>query len=175
MMRTRHLCFYKQLLLYMDTHTHIYTYTFMHIFRYSYTYTSNRLNRKSLSHVQVFVTPWSVHGILQARILEWVAFPSPGYLPNPGIEPRSTLIAGGFFTSWATKEAPSSTLAWKIPWMEEPARLQSMGSQRVRHDWGTSLSFFLYIYIIFPYHCFPDINPVCRSTLDFHIHSPQND
>ena len=28
----------------------------------------------------------------------------------------------------------SSTLAWKIPWMEEPDRLQSMGSQRVRHD-----------------------------------------
>ena len=28
----------------------------------------------------------------------------------------------------------SSILAWKIPWMEEPARLQSMGSQRVRHD-----------------------------------------
>ena len=34
----------------------------------------------------------------------------------------------------------SSTLAWKIPWMEEPSRLQSMGSLRVRHDWGTSLS-----------------------------------
>ena len=28
----------------------------------------------------------------------------------------------------------SSALAWKIPWMEEPGRLQSMGSQRVRHD-----------------------------------------
>ena len=36
--------------------------------------------------------------------------------------------------------ALSSTLAWKIPWMEEPSRLQSMGSQRVRHDWETSLS-----------------------------------
>ena len=35
----------------------------------------------------------------------------------------------------------SSTLAWKILWMEEPGRLQSMGSQRVRHDWATSLSF----------------------------------
>ena len=33
----------------------------------------------------------------------------------------------------------SSTLAWKIPWMEEPHRLQSMGLQRVRHDWATSL------------------------------------
>ena len=36
----------------------------------------------------------------------------------------------------------SSTLAWKIPWTEEPARLQSMGLQRVRHDWATSLWFF---------------------------------
>ena len=34
----------------------------------------------------------------------------------------------------------SSTLAWKIPWMEEPGGLQSMGSQRVGHDWATSLS-----------------------------------
>ena len=33
----------------------------------------------------------------------------------------------------------SSILAWKIPWTEEPGRLQSMGSQRVRHDWATSL------------------------------------
>ena len=36
----------------------------------------------------------------------------------------------------------SSTLAWKIPWMEEPDRLQSMGLRRVRHDWTTSLSLF---------------------------------
>ena len=30
----------------------------------------------------------------------------------------------------------SSTLTWKIPWIEEPGRLQSIGSLRVRHDWG---------------------------------------
>ena len=34
----------------------------------------------------------------------------------------------------------SSTLAWKIPWMEERGRLLSMGSQRVEHRWATSLS-----------------------------------
>ena len=45
---------------------------------------------KSLSCVWLFVTPWTVvHGILQARILKWVAFPSPGDLPYPGIKPRS--------------------------------------------------------------------------------------
>ena len=39
----------------------------------------------------------------------------------------------------------SSTLAWKIPWMEEPGRLQSMGSLRVGHDWVTSLSLFTFM------------------------------
>ena len=33
----------------------------------------------------------------------------------------------------------SRTIAWKIPWTEEPGRLQSMGLQRVGHDWATSL------------------------------------
>ena len=37
----------------------------------------------------------------------------------------------------------SRTIVWKIPWTEEAGRLQPMGSQRVRHDWATSLSFFL--------------------------------
>ena len=40
----------------------------------------------------------------------------------------------------------SSTLAWKIPWMEEPGRLRSMGSLRVRHDWVTSLSLFTFMH-----------------------------
>ena len=40
----------------------------------------------------------------------------------------------------------SSTLAWKIPWTEEPGRLQSMGSLRVGHDWMTSLSFFTFMH-----------------------------
>ena len=40
----------------------------------------------------------------------------------------------------------SSTLAWKIPWTEEPGRLQSMGSLRVGHDWATSLSRFTFMH-----------------------------
>ena len=39
----------------------------------------------------------------------------------------------------------SSTLAWKIRWTEEPGRLQSMGSQRVGHDWATSLHFTFFL------------------------------
>ena len=47
----------------------------------------------------------SVHGIPQARILEWVPFPPPGDLPNPGIELGSLMspaLAGRFFTTGAT-------------------------------------------------------------------------
>ena len=40
----------------------------------------------------------------------------------------------------------SSTLAWKIPWMEEPGRLQSMGSLRVGHHWATSRSLFTFMH-----------------------------
>ena len=43
-------------------------------------------------------------------------------------------------------EPYSSTLAWKIPWMEEPGRLQSMGSLRLGHDGVTSLSLFTFIH-----------------------------
>ena len=39
-----------------------------------------------------------------------------------------------------------STLSWKIPWMEEPGRLQSMKSLRVGHDWATSLSLFTFMH-----------------------------
>ena len=40
----------------------------------------------------------------------------------------------------------SSTLAWKIPWMEEPGGLQSTGSLGVGHDWATSLSLFTFMH-----------------------------
>ena len=54
----------------------------------------------------------------------------------------------------------SSTLAWKIPWIEEPGRLQSMGSWRVRHDWATSLhlrQFYLQFFKESPHmdYCWP--------------------
>ena len=42
--------------------------------------------------------------------------------------------------------AANCTLAWKIPWTEEPGRLQSMGSLRVGHNWATSLSLFTFMH-----------------------------
>ena len=56
----------------------------------------------------------SVHGILQARILEWVAMPPPGDLPDPEIEPVSLMspaLTGRFFTTSATWEALKSTMS----------------------------------------------------------------
>ena len=48
---------------------------------------------------------------------------------------KKRLIGGRFKVYLEKAMAPhSSTLAWKIPWMEEPERLQSMGSLRVGHD-----------------------------------------
>ena len=41
----------------------------------------------------------SIYGIPEARILEGMPFPSPGYLPDPGIEPISHALIGGFSTS----------------------------------------------------------------------------
>ena len=56
----------------------------------------------------------------------------------------NTLIEDVKFQLEVIAMAPhSSTLAWKIPWMEEPDGLQSMGSLRVGHDGATSLSLFL--------------------------------
>ena len=48
----------------------------------------------------------------------------------------------------------SRTIAWKIPWTEEPGRLQSMGSQRVRHDWATSFSLFFILSFAYWLVCF---------------------
>ena len=50
---------------------------------------------------------------------------------DPGLNPRVGKIC------WRRKCNHSTILAWKIPWTEEPGRLQSMGSQRVRHDWAS--------------------------------------
>ena len=51
-----------------------------------------------------------------------------------------------YFKSEKAVAPRSRTLAWKIPWTEEPGRLQSMGSRRVRHNWATSLSLFTFMH-----------------------------
>ena len=72
---------------------------------------------KSLSHVQLFVTPWTVAhqappsmGFSRQEYWSGLPFPSPGDLPDPGIEPGFPALAGGFFTVKATWEAPGHKL-----------------------------------------------------------------
>ena len=126
----------------------------------------------------------SVHGILQARILEWVATPSSWGSPWPSDQPASLVslalqadslslshrgriviyLLRSFFSGFPggrdSKESAcsagdpglisasgrsleqgmaihSSVLACRNPWIEEPGGLQSLGSQRVGHDWAT--------------------------------------
>ena len=106
-----------------------------------------------------------VHGILQARILEWVSRPFSRGSSRPRDWTRISYISRQVLSLVAQTvkrlstmqetrvpslgwEDPlekemaihSSILAWKIPWREEPGRLQSMGSKRVKHDSATSLS-----------------------------------
>ena len=50
-------------------------------------------------HVDCRMPGSSVHGISQARLLEWVAMIPPGNLPNPGIEPMPCALTRGFFTT----------------------------------------------------------------------------
>ena len=70
-----------------------------------------RLSDWAISCIHPFCEPLdyslpgsSVHGVFQARILEWLPFPSED-LPDPGIEPASPILAGGFFTTRATWKA----------------------------------------------------------------------
>ena len=60
----------------------------------------------TLSHVQLFATPWTVArqtslslGFPRQEYWGGLPFPSPGDLPNPGTEPASPALAGGFFTT----------------------------------------------------------------------------
>ena len=69
---------------------------------------------KLLLHVWLFATPWTLAyrappsmGFSQQRYWSGLPFPSPEDLPNTGIEPRSTCIAGRHFILWATREASS--------------------------------------------------------------------
>ena len=80
---------------------------------------------QSLSHVWLFATPWTAarQASLSFTIsAKWCLCFLICYLEEKAMAPHS------------------STLAWKIPWMGEPGRLQSMGSRRAGHNRATSLS-----------------------------------
>ena len=55
-------------------------------------------------------------------------------------------LSSSAFYSEKAMASHSSTLAWKIPWMEEPSGLQSMGLRGVGHDWANSFSLFTFMH-----------------------------
>ena len=71
----------------------------------------------------------------------------------------------------------SSTLTWKIPWTEEPGRLQSMGSQRVVHDWANGIIWIisvsinpkLLIYLSFPLSLPPSVISLFSVSLSLYF------
>ena len=75
----------------------------------------------------------SIHGIFQARVLEWgaTAFSA---CKSEVIDIISFIREALASEAEKAMALHSSTLAWKIPWMEEQGRLQSMGLLRIGHD-----------------------------------------
>ena len=116
---------------------------------------------KLLSHVWPFATLWTVAcqdppsmEFSRREYRSGLPFPSPGDLPDSGIELRSPALQG-LFTGWATRQSwvqslgqedplekgmatHSSILVWKIPGAEKPGGLQSMELQTVEHNWETN-------------------------------------
>ena len=61
--------------------------------------------RKPLSHVQLFMTPWTIQSMEFSRILEWVALPFSKGSSQPRDRTQVSCITGRFFTNWAIREA----------------------------------------------------------------------
>ena len=98
-----------------------------------------------LSHIQLFATPWTVAcqaplsmEISQARILEWVAIPTPGDLPDPGSNPHLFCLL-----HWLADSLPLSHLASPTYSLEEP--LKSLYSVLRMHHSAASLTCNRYI------------------------------
>ena len=108
----------------------------------------------------------SVHGILQARILEWLPRPPPGEFPNPGIKPLALMfpaLAGGFFTTSTLWEAPVAYIC-QCTFSKEGVP---------RKTWRIVL-IVKFIYCVRGYECFkPHLVEICTMHKeDSHFTSP---
>ena len=83
-----------------------------------------------------------LNNIRNELTLFWACFPTPPHPASPMEQKaRNELcMLKGRRRQWHTPP-----VLWEIPWTEDPGRLQSMGSLRVRHDWATSLSLFTFM------------------------------
>ena len=80
----------------------------------------------------------SVHGILQARVLEWVAFPFSRGSSPPRDRTQVSRIAGGFFTRWATREAWTELICIFMKRLEQKIlhRIRAVSGVQVLVDWS---------------------------------------
>ena len=101
-------------------------------------------------------------GFSRQEYCRGLSCPPPGIFPTHGLNPHSYVSRIGKWVLYHHLTSPiryhychplekamaphSSPLAGKIPWAEEPDRLQSMGARRVGHDWATSLSLFTFMH-----------------------------
>ena len=97
----------------------------------------------------------SVHGNLQARLLEWVDFPSSRGSSQPRYWTQVSLIVGGFFTSWATREGQEYWSGWPIPSSADlPDPGIYSGSHALQADslpadlWGKPFQLYHYVYLL---------------------------
>ena len=77
--------------------------------------------------------------------LQVITEPEESSLWNKAVSHQLSILCIVVHISEKAMAPHSSTLAWKLPWTEEPGRLQSMGSWRVGHDWTTSISLFTFM------------------------------
>ena len=97
--------------------------------------------------VSASVLPMSIQGWFPLGWTGWISLLSKGL---SRIFSKTTAPNHQFFSAQPSLEKAtathSSTLAWQIPWTEEPGRLQSMGSLGVGYNWATSLSLFTFMH-----------------------------
>ena len=94
-------------------------------------------NQSIIPCLVLTVASWPTYRFLRRQV-RWSGIPI-------SLRISTVFVMHTFKGTWEKAMAPhSSTLAWRIPWTEEPGRVQSMGSLRVRQDWATSLSLFTF-------------------------------
>ena len=136
----------------------------------------------------------SVHGVLQARILEWTAISFSRGSSRPRNQTRVSCIVGGFFTNWATREAPikgkpTSVLGFVGPGVPIPASQLCPCSKEVLDDLSTSdqgcvpINFTFDIWILYNLHIWGNIGllilknnlngiivePLCREGMEMQM------
>ena len=94
------------------------------------------------------IPEWLCHFIFSPAMCVWLGFSTASLEILVPLFLFGTILIEAWWYLIVAMAPHSSTLAWKLPWTEDPGRLQSMGSLRVGHDWATSLSLFTFMHLV---------------------------